>query len=266
MLSLSIETSTSPVAIVTAGAGLGIGHGLTETLCAAGWSVVIADRDGVRAEGLAKRIREKDGIIESVVLDVTAPGAAERVVEVALQRFGRLDGLVNNAGVGLTKMVHETTDEEFLELFNVDFMASFRFARAALPSLRQSAGSLVNIGSVHARLNAPKYALYAATKSALEAFTRGLAVDYGADGVRANIVHPGLVESPQNEALLANLFADPRAWMNDFARKRQCIPRLALPQEVGALVTFLLGEKSRLITGQSIFIDGGTTSLLWDNE
>jgi NAD(P)-dependent dehydrogenase (short-subunit alcohol dehydrogenase family) len=259
-------SSPSPVAIVTAGAGLGIGHGLTEALCAAGWAVVIVDRDRDLAEALTKRIRENDGTIESLVLDVTAPGAAEQVVEATLKRFGRLDGLVNNVGVGLTKMVHEVSDEEFLELFNVDFMVSFRFARAGLPALRQSGGSIVNIGSVHARLNAPKYALYAATKAALEAFTRGLAVDYGPDGVRANIVHPGLVESPQNEALLANLFDNARAWMDDFAKKHQCIPRLALPREVGELVTFLLGEKARLITGQSIFIDGGTTTLLWDNQ
>jgi len=74
------------------------------------------------------------------------------------------------------------------------------------------------------------------------------------------------VESPQNEALLANLVADPRAWMDEFAEKRQCIPRLATPREVGELVAFLLGEKARLITGQAIFIDGGTTTLLWNNE
>ena len=124
----------------------------------------------------------------------------------------------------------------------------------------------MNIGSVHARLNTPKYALYAATKSALEAFTRGVAVEYGRHGLRANTVHPGLIESPQNEALLQNLVADPRAWTDEFARTKQAIPRLATPREVGDLVAFLLGPKSRMITGQAIFIDGGTTTLLWNNE
>lgn len=253
-------------ALVTAGAGPGIGHGLTTVLCEAGWSVLMTDRNEGRAANLAARLRDRGGTIETLVLDVTEAGAAERAVGAALDRFGRLDGLVNNVGVGLTKPVHEVTDEEFLQLFNVDFMASFRFVRAALPALRQSAGAIVNIGSVHARLNAPKYALYAATKAALEAFTRGLAVEYGPDGVRANIVHPGLVESPQNEALLANLVATPRAWMDEFAQKRQCLPRLATAREVGELVLFLLGEKSRSVTGQAIFIDGGTTTLLWNNE
>ena len=187
-------------------------------------------------------------------------------VTAALEHCGHLDGLVNNVGVGLTKRIGEVTDEEFFQLFNVDFMASFRFVRAALPELCRVGGSIVNIGSVHARLNAEKYGLYSATKAALEAFTRGIAVDYGRQGVRANIVHPGLIESPQNETLLANLFPDPRAWMDEFAWKRQCIPRLAEPVEVGNLVEFLLGGKSRLITGQAIFVDGGTTTLLWNNE
>lgn len=256
----------APVAIITGGAGAGIGHGLTEALGDAGWDIVITDRKPKRAAALAEKLAAKGIRIEVVVADVTEPDAPRKTVEAALRRFGRLDGLVNNVGVGLTKPAGETSDEEFLALFHVDFMASFRFVRAALPELVKTRGAIVNIGSVHAKLNAPKYALYAATKAALEAFTRGLAVDYGRHGVRANIVHPGLVESPQNEALLANLFPDPRAWMDEFARKRQCIPRLASAREVGDLAAFLLGDKARSITGQAIFIDGGTTTLLWDNE
>lgn len=252
------------VAIVTGGTGAGIGHGLSEALLAEGWALVVTDRKPDRARAFLEK--HPSAPIEVVEADVTEEGAPERAVAAALRRFGRLDGLVNNVGVGLTKPAGEVTDEEFFQLFNVDFLASFRFVRAALPALRETAGSIVNIGSVHAKLNSPKYALYAATKAALEAFTRGLAVDYGRDGVRANIVHPGLIESPQNEALLANLVPDARGWMDEFAIKRQAIPRLATPREVGDLVAFLLGPKSRLITAQAIFIDGGTTSLLWNNE
>ena len=260
------QAQPSPVAIVTGGAGPGIGHGITEALVEDGWSVVITDRQAERGRVFAEKLKAAGAAIETVILDVTEPGAPERAVQAALKRFGRLDGLVNNAGVGLTKPIGKVSDEEFSQLFDVDFMASFRFVRAALPELCQTGGAVVNIGSVHARLNAEKYGLYAATKAALEAFTRGIAVDYGKHGVRANIVHPGLIESPQNEKLLANLVPDARAWMNEFAQKRQCIPRLAEAREVGDLVSFLLGQKSRLITGQAIFIDGGTTTLLWNNE
>jgi len=255
---------TKRVAIVTGGAGEGIGHGLTEILCAEGWAVVITDRKPERGEALAARLHPAEVVV--VPLDVTAPDAPERTVRAALERFGRIDGLVNNVGVGLTKIAGEVTDEEFFALFNVDFLASFRFIRAALPSLMESHGAIVNIGSVHAMLGAQKFALYAATKAALEGLTRGIAVDYGRHRVRANIVHPGLVESPQNEALLANLVTDAHKWMDDFSRERQCLPNLATPQDVGHLVAFLLGDKARAITGQKIFIDGGTTSLLWNNE
>ncbi|MFV0338063.1 MAG: SDR family NAD(P)-dependent oxidoreductase [Chthoniobacterales bacterium] len=243
-----------------------MGDGLKEALCDDGWAVLITDRDVNRSSVFVKKMKSQGARVESIILDVTDEDAPERALDAAMNYFGRLDGLVNNVGIGLTKRTGEAEDEEFLKLFNVDFMASFRFVKAALPALRKSAGSIVNIGSVHAFRAAKGYGLYAATKSALESFTRGLAVDYGKDGVRANIIHPGLVESPQNAALLANIFSDPKAWMDDFARLRQCIPRLTTAREVGELVAFLLGEKSRMITGQSIFIDGGTTALLWNNE
>ena len=90
--------------------------------------------------------------------------------------------------------------------------------------------------------------------------------DYGREGVRANIIHPGLVDSPQNEALLSKLVPDVEGWLKEFTTLRQCLPRLATAREVGELAAFLLGEKARSITGQAIFIDGGTTTLLWNNE
>ncbi len=258
-------TNARPVAVVTGGAGGGIGHGISEAFLAEGWRLVITDRQRPRAEAFLKTL-PPEAEVEIVEGDVTQPGMPEKTIAAALARFGRLDALVNNVGVGLTKKAGEVTSEEFYALFNVDFLASFRFVNAALPELVKTQGAIVNIGSVHARLNASKYALYAATKAALEAYTRGLAVDYGRDGVRANTVHPGLVESPQNEALLANLVPNAREWMDEFALKRQCLPRLATPREVGDLVAFLAGPKARSITAQAIFIDGGTTTLLWNNE
>ncbi|MEO6848624.1 MAG: SDR family oxidoreductase [Chthoniobacterales bacterium] len=251
-------------AIVTGGAGPGIGHGITEALLAAGWAVVITDRKESRGRAFVDKHAAEGRQIELVVTDVTDDGAPELVVQQTLKRFGRVDGLVNNAGVGLTKLAGEVSDEEFWTLFNVDFMASFRFVRAALPELIKSKGGIVNIGSVHAHGAVRKYSLYAATKAALAAFTRGLAADYGDKGVRANTVHPGLVDSPQNETLIANFTPDPKKWIEDFSEQKQCLPRLATAREVGELVAFLLGSQS--ITGQSIFIDGGTSALLWDNE
>lgn len=261
-----MKISEKPVAIVTGGAGPGIGHGLSEALAAGGWNLVITDLVADRGEAWAKQLELLGATVKMVVADVTERDAPERTVAAALEDFGRLDGLVNNVGIGLVKKAGEVGDDEFMALFNVDFLAAFRFVRASMPALIESRGSIVNIGSVHARLAAQKYSLYAATKAALEAFTRGVAVDYGSSGVRANIVHPGLVESPQNDALLAKLTKDPKKWVAEYTTARQCLPRLTTARDVGELVAFLLGEKARAITGQSIFIDGGTTTLLWNNE
>ena len=243
-----------------------MGHGISEALAAAGWNLVITDRKAGRGEAFARRIREQGRQIEVVVADVTEPDAPARAVRAALDRFGRLDGLVNNVGIGLAKRVGEVTDEELQGLFNVDFLASFRFVRAALPSLLATQGAVVNIGSVHARLAAEKFALYAAIKSALDAFTRGLAVDYGSQGLRANIVHPGLVESEQNDAILKKITADPAQWIHEFTATKQCLPRVTTARDVGELVAFLLGRGAAAITGQSIFVDGGTTTLMWNKE
>jgi NAD(P)-dependent dehydrogenase (short-subunit alcohol dehydrogenase family) len=261
-----VKNKTHPVAIVTGGAGLGIGHGISEALALAGWDLVIIDRNGRGAAALAKRLNRLGVAIEVVVTDITDAEAPAQSVAIALDRFGRLDGLVNSAGAGLVARAGDATDQELLNLLNVDFLAPFRFVRAALPALIKSKGAVVNIGSVHARLGAQKYSLYSAMKSALDAFTRGLAVDYGRQGVRANIVHPGLVKSPQNDALLAKLTKDPKKWVAEFTTRRQCLPQLVSAREVGDLVAFLLGKNARSITAQSIFIDAGTAALLWNNE
>jgi NAD(P)-dependent dehydrogenase (short-subunit alcohol dehydrogenase family) len=149
-----MKVVTRPVAIVTGGAGPGIGHGLSEALVSAGWNLVITDRKPERGAALARRLSSKGSAVEVVAVDVTAKDAPEKTVGVALDRFGRLDGLVNNVGIGLVKKAGDVSDEEFQALFNVDFLASFRFVRAALPALIKSKGAVVNIGSVHARLAA----------------------------------------------------------------------------------------------------------------
>lgn len=251
--------------MITGGAGAGIGNGLSEALAEAGWSIAIVERDRPAAEKLAEKLVAGGAAVEVIVADVTDAAAPETAVRKTLERFGRLDGLVNSVGVGLLKKAGDVSDTEMRSLFEVNFFAAVRFARAALPALTKTEGAIVNIGSVHAATAARNFAIYAATKAALEAFTRGLAMDYGPVGVRANIVHPGLVESPQNSAFLSTM-PDPQAWLVNFAATKQCIPRLTTARDVGELVAFLLGKKARTITGQNIFADGGTTTMMWNNE
>jgi len=253
-------------AIVTAGAGAGVGGGITRVLAAQGWNVMITARREAVGQPLVDELNEAGFATAMILADVTEPGAAARIVRETVERFGQLHGLVNNAGVGLTKKIHEATDEDFLNLFSVDFMGPLQLIREAIPHLRRTRGSIINIGSVHVHGGAVNYSHYAATKCALEGLTRGIAIDYGKDGIRANIVHPGLVDSPQNEELVASFASDPAKWLHDFAESKQCIPELVTAEQVGEMVAYLLSDAARTVTGQRFFIDGGLTALLWNNE
>lgn len=260
------ENDSKRVAIITGGAGEGVGRGISDALAKAGWNLALVGMNQQKGTRVAEEISAECGTrVEFLSRDISLPEVPEQIVEEVVSRFGRLDGMVNNAGVGLVKEVALTTDEEFLRLFEIDFMAVFRFCRAVVPALQQSKGAVINIGSVHARGASQKYALYAAVKSGIEAFTRGFASDYGKDGIRANTIHPGLVESPQNRALLSNIAEDYDAWLADFTSTKQMVPRLVTARECGELTAFLLGDSGRSITGQAFVLDGGLTSMLWEN-
>jgi NAD(P)-dependent dehydrogenase (short-subunit alcohol dehydrogenase family) len=119
------KTNTRPVAIVTGGAGPGVGHGLSEALAADAWDLVIVDRNADRCSEIAERLTEYGTTIEPLVADVTEPGAPEKAVRAALDRFGHFDRLVNNVGVGLVAKAGDVSDEEFIALFNVNLLAPF---------------------------------------------------------------------------------------------------------------------------------------------
>ena len=125
--------------------------------------------------------------------DITETDAPAQIIDHALELYGGLNGCVNNAGVGLVTDSAEVTDEQFDTLMAVNIRAMFRLSRAAYSALEASQGAIVNIGSINSRATAPSHAVYAASKGAVESLTRGMALDYGPQGVRVNCVLPGLV-------------------------------------------------------------------------
>jgi NAD(P)-dependent dehydrogenase (short-subunit alcohol dehydrogenase family) len=252
--------------IVTGGAGGGIGQGIVRTLAARGWSLVVLDVDASRLGELAEELRQSGAAVEAILTDITAPGAAEAAVETALAQFGRLDGLVNSAGIGLCKPLGTISDAEFDWLIDVDLRAAFRFSRAALPALLASQGSIVSIGSVHGARSMAGYGVYAAAKAGIEAMMRGVAIDYGARGVRANTVHPGLVMSPQTESMVRAFAPDPEAWFANYTGSKQLLPEVVTPEQIGETVEFLLSRRAAGITGQAITVDAGTTAMLNNRE
>jgi NAD(P)-dependent dehydrogenase (short-subunit alcohol dehydrogenase family) len=264
--SSAVQRQASRAAIVTGGAGPGIGHGITTVLAHHGWAVLIVDRDSASAERIQRTLAGEGFPVELLGVDITAEGAPAQAVERALALYGRLDGLVNNAGIGLCKPSGEINDHEFDQVLEVDLRAAFRFCRAAIPELASTRGSIINIGSVHAHATIRGYAVYAAAKAALEAFTRGLAVDYGPQGVRANCINPGLVMSPQNRDLIAKFASNVDAWLEAYVRTKQLVPVLPTAGQVGELAAFLMSEHAQGITGQAFTIDGGTSVMLYERE
>lgn len=263
---MSAPTSDRRVAIVTGGAGAGIGHGITEALIRHGWGVLVVDRDDVVGCEFVWSLRQQGEPVYLMPADITARAVPEAALATALEQFGRLDGLVNNAGAGLCKPIGEVTDEEFDRLLDLDFRAVFRFCRAVVPELRKAGGTIINIGSIHAEATIPGYGLYAAAKAGVESLTRGLASDYGPAGIRANCIHPGMVESPQNRDLIGRFASDVDAWIANYAATKQVLPWLPTGKDVGELVAFLMSDAGRAITGQSIAVDAGSLAMLFERE
>ena len=252
--------------LVTGGAGEGIGSGITRALAADGWRVVIADKDEDSAVALVEELSREGYAVTQVRTDVADPASLDAAVEYAAASGGSLTGLVNSAGVGAIGRAADVDEDVFDRIFSVDLRSAWRLLKLVLPHMQAAdGGSIVNIGSVHAYASHPGWAVYAAAKAALEALSRGIAADYGRDGIRCNIVHPGLVDSRQNRQGFA-AFGDPEEYMTEFLQRSQMLPIAIQPIDVGRAVAFLLGDNSRAITGVSLTVDAGSAGLLFDNH
>jgi NAD(P)-dependent dehydrogenase (short-subunit alcohol dehydrogenase family) len=239
------------VCIVTGGGGERIGSGICRALAAKGWTVVVADLDLASAKAVVDEVGS--GAVP-MALDVTDESSVRQVVAATVAEFGRIDALVNSAGVGLRKLGAEATPEEFDQLHAINYRGPWTCIREVVPiMLENGGGSIVNIGSVHAAGAAETFTLYAATKAALASLTRGIARDYGLRGIRCNIVHPGAVEARGREHLLA-----------DFVASKQMLPTTIEAIDIGNAVAFLLSAEARSITGVELFVDAGTTAMLFD--
>jgi NAD(P)-dependent dehydrogenase (short-subunit alcohol dehydrogenase family) len=234
------------VALVT-GANAGIGWAIAERLQTDGYRLAFNsrnDRDEAREafETLAAR-----GPAEWLVGDLTEEGIGERLVGEAVSRLGRLDVLVNNAGVTSAKPTLELTPEDFDHIFSVDVKGSFFVAQAAARAMQEGGrgGSIVNVTSVHEHAPRPGFTLYAAAKAALGMISRSMALELGEHGIRVNSVAPGVIATERNTE-------DAEALASDVP-----LGRAGTPQEVASLVSWLAGDESSYVTGASFVLDGG---------
>jgi 2-keto-3-deoxy-L-fuconate dehydrogenase len=244
-----MEEFAGLVAVVTGGAS-GIGLATATLLAQRGASVAVLD---VRPDGTP------DPLV-AIACDVTDDASVIAAIETVGQRFGRLDVLVNNAGIGATGTVADNPDSEWLRVLDLNVVGIARVSRAALPHLRRSpAAAIVNTCSIAATAGLPQRALYSAAKGAVLALTRAMAADHVREGIRVNCVNPGTVDTPWVQRLLASA-ADPDGELAAL-QARQPHGRLVSADEVAAAIAYLASPMSASVTGVDLAVDGGMAAL-----
>lgn len=242
------NTSDRPVAIVT-GASSGIGDAIARKLAADGFDLVVVARRRERLELLAADLAEKANV-EVVPGDVTDPATSENAVQRAMDAFGRLDCLVNNAGSGIWAPVGDTTDEMMNDVIDISLKGPFWFCRAAV-KVMQPGSSIINIGSVFGVIGGMTGGIYCAIKAGLVGLTQAIAADYGADGIRCNVVAPGVIRTDMTDAVWD---AQPFQRSN---QEQTPFNRDGTVEDVAATVSFLASPGGSYINGQTIALDGG---------
>jgi NAD(P)-dependent dehydrogenase (short-subunit alcohol dehydrogenase family) len=243
-------------AVVT-GAGQGIGLGIARALVSDGWFVVGVERSRETSSRLGAELNG-DGTI--VTGDVTDTAVLAEAVSAAGKTGLSLEAWVNNAGIVPQAPLDSLGPDDLRTVFAVNVEAAVWGAKLAVDDFRTrgASGSIVCVSSVHGRLSFPSHLAYDLSKAALDALARNIAVQYGRDGIRANNVAPGAVRTPHLETSLA---AQPNPGQAAMRLARStALGRLGLPEEIGAVVAFLVSPAASYITGQTIYVDGGWTA------
>jgi NAD(P)-dependent dehydrogenase (short-subunit alcohol dehydrogenase family) len=255
-----VSDHAGSVALVTGGSS-GIGRAVAELLAAEGASVAVCSVDAAEARAVAEAITGRGGAAVPVPADVRDEASVAASVRATVDAFGSLDTLVTSAGIQTYGAVTDTEVEDWDEVFAVNVRGVFLAAKAALPHLRRSTrGAIVVVSSVQAVATQTGVAGYAATKGALNALTRSMAIDEAAHGVRVNAVCPGSVDTPmlrRSAALFGDGSADVTLRLLDDWGRSHPLGRVAQPREVAEVVSFLASPRASFMTGEDVRVDGG---------
>jgi NAD(P)-dependent dehydrogenase (short-subunit alcohol dehydrogenase family) len=243
------------VALITGG-GTGIGAACAREFAREGASVVITGRRKDALETVVRDIEKSKGRALAVAGSVTDEAHARSAVAQAARTFGRLDVLVNNAGVGaFGTLLHDTDEATWNEMLAINLTGAYRMIKAAVPEmLKAGSGSIVNVSSIASLVGIPTTAAYSASKGGMDALTRCVAIDYAQQKIRCNSVCPGLVNTPMASGLIENRDA--------LAQIMTAYPlgRCGTSEEVAKLILYLASDESSWMTGTVIPIDGGMTA------
>ncbi len=242
------------VALISGGSG-GIGAASAKLLAGEGSAVVIADILVDQGKATEAQIAEAGGRVQFVELDVTSEESWRWAVKNTIDNFGKLDIVVNNAGVVHRTGVEETTVGDWDRVMDVNVKGVFFGTRAAIPEMRKAGGgSIINISSINGLVGSPASASYHASKGAVRIFSKSAAVQYAKDKIRVNSVHPGYVDSPMTQA-----FHDVPEVRRERVGKTP-LGRMGTPEDVALGIVYLASDESSYVTGSELVIDGGMTA------
>lgn len=235
--------------IIVTGAAEGIGLGIAKSCLEEGAHVLLVDINPA-VENVAARYGG-----QALVLDVTAPGSAEQAVALAMQSFGCVTGLVNNAGRVDEATILETDDQLWLQTMQLNLDAPFRWSKAVMKEmLSQGGGSIVNISSIEATHVRPRHFPYVVSKSGLNCLTRAIAVDHGRDGIRCNTISPGSIDTE-----MYRRYTEQYPGLREHLIGLNFAGRLGTVSEIGAAAVYLLSDETLFLNGHELVIDGART-------
>ncbi len=246
-------------ACVVTGAGSGIGRAIAQRLAEENAQVLCVDLNSKTAVATAQDIQNAGGVASAVGADVSDPEQVKRFIDRCVEQYGKIDVLVNNAGVNIPGVLHEVSDETIDRTLNVNVKGSIYGCRAAIPHmLRQGGGSIINMSSVNGLVSEPFLAVYSASKGAIVMLTKGVALDYAKQKIRCNAICPGWVDTPINHAHAEMMGGLDKIYAN--IDSFQPIGRPGEPREIAHLALFLASDEASFLTGSIITADGGMTA------
>jgi NAD(P)-dependent dehydrogenase (short-subunit alcohol dehydrogenase family) len=244
--------------VVITGSGAGIGRASAQEFAREGARVVVADINFPGAEETAQEIAAAGGVARAVEVDVADADSVQRLARETLQAFGNVHVLFNNAAVQVSKTLEETTLEEWNRQMAVNLGGIFLCSKCFLPHLRKTRGNILNMASVNGFFVEPLCAGYCATKGAIIALTKAMAIDHGPEGIRVNCICPGYIDAGMAWGYFEGQ-PDP-ATARATAAKLQALKRIGRPEEVARVAAFLASDEAAYMTGASVIVDGGFSS------
>jgi len=238
--------------VLVFGASRGIGRAIALEFGEKGADVALAARTVTDLESVAQNIDSSTCVVEC---DISKSKSVDDAVSTVKDSFGKIDTVVHCAGVLARKEVTELSDEQMDWVIDVNLKGTLRIARATIPELKKTDGSLIFLSSIAAEVGVNNLSVYSATKAGMNGLTRQIAIQYADDGIRVNTIAPGTIKTPMNKPVRE----ESSEWEKE-REQRVPIGRLGLPEDITGLCTYLASPSSSYVTGQIFTVDGGITS------